>query len=243
MKENHRSDGSLRDQSVLVVGASSGIGRAITVRLANEGARVLAAARREDRLRELQNEAGVDIAVADAADPAQMERLGADAIARFNGLDILVYATGTNTPDRSMERLTVEIWREMMEVNLNGAYYITRAVLPAMRQARRGHLIYIASISAIEPDVSGAAYQASKRGMVGLAHAIRVEEKKNGIRTSAICPGMVETDLLWKRPVQPSPEALAKALQPDDVADLVLAVAQLPERSCVPELHLMPTYL
>ena len=226
-----------------MVGASSGIGRAITVQFAAEGARVLAAARREDLLRELQKETGVDIAVADATDPSQMQKLAADALARFGGLEILVYNTGTNTRDRAMERLTVDGWKEMMEVNLNGAYYITRAVLPSMREARRGHLIYIASISAVVPDISGAAYQASKRGLVALAHAIRVEEKQNGIRTCAICPGVVETELLAHRPVQPTPEVLAKALQPEDVADAVLAVSKLPQRACVPELHLMPTYL
>ena len=64
------------------------------------------------------------------------------------------------------------------------------------------------------PDVSGAAYQASKRGLIGLAHAIRVEEKENGIRTCVICPGLVDTEILEKRPVKPGPEMLAKALQP-----------------------------
>jgi serine 3-dehydrogenase len=243
MNEKHTSQSSLREQSVLIVGASSGIGRVTAVGFAREGARVLAAARREDLLRDLQREAKVEIAVADVTDPPQMQRLGEDAIARFGGLDILVYVTGTNTPDRSLQRLSVEVWREIIEVNLNGAYYITRAVLPAMRQAGRGHLIYIASISGVAPDLSGAAYQASKRGMLGLAHAIRVEEKHNGIRTCAICPGMVDTELLEKRPEKPSPEALAKALQPEDVADAVLAVAKLPQRASVPELHLMPTYL
>ena len=73
-----------------------------------------------------------------------------------------------------------------------------------MRTAGGGHLIYIASISGIVPDISGAAYQASKRGMLGLAHAIRVEEKEKGIRTCVICPGLVETEILEKRPVKPS---------------------------------------
>jgi NADP-dependent 3-hydroxy acid dehydrogenase YdfG len=128
-------------------------------------------------------------------------------------------------------------------VNLNGAYYATRAVLPAMRERKSGHLIYIASISGIVPDVSGAAYQASKRGMIGMAHAIRVEEKENGIRTCAICPGIVDTEILEKRPVKPSPEMLAKALQADDVAEAVLFVAKLPARAAVPELELMPAVI
>src|SRR5204863_4956718 len=106
-----------------------------------------------------------------------------------------------------------------------------------------GHLIYVASISGIVPDISGAAYQATKRGIIGLAHAIRVEEKENGIRTCAICPGLVETEILERRPVKPSAEMLAKALQPVDVAEAVLAVAKLPARAVVPEMQLMPTLL
>ena len=131
----------------------------------------------------------------------------------------------------------------MINVNLNCADYLTQAVLPGMREQKAGHLIYISSISGLVPDISGAAYQASKRGLLGLSHAIRVEEKENGIRTCVICPGLVETEILEKRPVKPSAETLAKALQPEDVAEVVLSVAKLPTRAVVPEMQLMPTYL
>ena len=131
----------------------------------------------------------------------------------------------------------------MLSVNLNGAYYITQAVLPKMRERASGHIIYVASISGIVPDISGAAYQAAKRGIIGLAHAIRVEEKENGIRTCAICPGLVDTEILENRPVKPPAEMLAKAMRPADVAEAIVAVAKLPVRACVPELQLMPTRL
>src|SRR5205809_1309812 len=233
---------SLKGQSVLIVGASSGIGRESAALFAREGANVTASARREDRLRGLQHDLAeegfpIEIASADASNAAEMEQLAGRARARFGSLDILVYSAGTNTPDRSMKRLNQDIWDMMLSVNLNGAYYATRAVLPAMRERKAGHLIYVASISGIVPDVSGAAYQAAKRGILGLAHAIRVEEKENGIRTCAICPGLVETEILERRPVKPTPEVLAKALQPIDVAEAVLAVAQFPPRAVVPELQ------
>lgn len=239
---------SLRDQVVLVVGASSGIGRETAVLFAREGARVFASARREDRLRELQSQLqneghGIEIAPADASDPQAMEQLAGTVKDKLGPVDVLAFSTGTNTPDRYMTRLRPDIWNMMIEVNLNGAYYITRAVLPAMREKGAGHLIYISSISGLVPDVSGAAYQAAKRGLVGLAHAIRVEEKENGIRTCVICPGLVETEILEKRPVKPSAETLAKAMQPEDVAEVVLSIAKLPPRAVVPEIQLMPTYL
>ena len=126
-----------------------------------------------------------------------------------------------------------------MSVNLNAdAYYATHAVLPAMRERRAGHLIYIASVSALAADPSGAAYQAAKRGLLGFAHAVRFEEKENGIRTSVVCPGLVETEILVKRPVQPTRELLDKALQPIYVAEAVLAVAKMPPQATVTELHL-----
>src|SRR5215472_9913762 len=239
---------SLKGQTALVVGASSGIGRETAILLAREGVRVMAAARRQHRLEELRDHLlkeghKLDIAVADAASAPQMNDLAARTLAAFGKLDILVYSTGTNTPDRAMTRLTPALWDELVSVNLNGAYYATAAVLPSMRSARSGHLIYISSISGLVPDVSGAAYQAAKRGMVGLAHAIRVEEKENGIRTCAVCPGLVETELLAKRPVKTPDEIVAKALQPEDVAEVVLAIAKLPPRAAVPEIQLLPTYL
>ncbi len=203
----------------------------------------MASARREDRLRQLQAEAGIDILPADVADAAAMQRLGRTALQRFGGVDILVYAAGTNSPHRWLPHMTVEIWNEVIQVNLNGAYYITHALLPAMRAAKRGHLIYISSISGLMPDISGAAYQASKRGLVALAHAIRVEEKKNGIRTCVVCPGLVKTEILEKRPFKTPEEELAAALEADDVAQAVLAIAKLPARASVPELQILPTLL
>jgi serine 3-dehydrogenase len=239
---------SLKDQVVLVVGASSGIGRATVVLFAREGARVVASARREDRLRGLQDELAkeghaIEIAPADASNADEMEQVARKTLSKFGSIDILVYAAGTNTPDRAMKRLNQEIWDMMISANLNGAYYVTRAALPFMREKGSGHLIYISSISGMVPDVSGAAYQAAKRGLLGLAHAIRVEEKENGIRTCVICPGLVETEILEKRPVKPAAEILAKALQPEDVAEVVVSVAKLPPRAVVPEMQLLPTYL
>ncbi|SPE41356.1 Short-chain dehydrogenase/reductase SDR [Candidatus Sulfopaludibacter sp. SbA3] len=235
---------TVKDHIVLVIGASSGIGRATAVLFAREGARVVASARRQDRLDALRKECpGIETIAADAARVSDMEELARQVLAKHGKIDILVYSAGNNVPDRSLKRLNAELWDMMVSVNLNSAYYITRAVLPAMRERGAGHLIYVSSISGIVPDVSGAAYQAAKRGLLGLAHAIRVEEKENGIRTCVICPGLVNTEILERRPVKPGPETLAKALQPEDVAEAALFVAQLPPRAAVPEMQLLPTLL
>jgi serine 3-dehydrogenase (NADP+) len=235
---------SLKDQVVLVIGASSGIGRATAVLFARQGAKVIASARRQDRLDGLRKECpSIETAAADAARVSEMDKLAQQVLAKHGRVDIMIYSAGTNIPDRSLKRLNPELWDMMVSVNLNSAYYITQAVLPSMREKGAGHLIYVSSISGIVPDVSGAAYQAAKRGLIALAHAIRVEEKENGIRTCVICPGLVDTEILERRPVKTPPETVAKALQPEDVAEAALAVAQLPPRAVVPEMQLLPTYL
>lgn len=239
---------SLKDEAVLVVGASSGIGRSAAILFADAGARVMVSARRKERLDQLRDElAGrghkISAFPADASDPKQAAALGEAALRELGRVDILVYATGTNTPNRHLDKLTPPVWDELINVNLNGAFYVTHAILPSMRAAKKGLLIYVSSISGQTPDVSGSAYQASKRGMIGLAHAIRVEEKDNGIRTCALCPGLVETEILEKRPVKPSRELLDKALQPEDVAETIFAVAQLPPRINISEITVVPTLI
>ena len=227
-----------------MVGASSGIGRATAVLFAREGAKVMAAARRAERLQALKEEVpSIETAVADASDAAAMEQLAAETAQRLGPIDIVVYNTGTNIKDRALTRLSAGLWDMMLSTNLNGAFYISRAVLPSMRERKAGHLIFVSSISGLIPDVSGAAYQAAKRGVIGLAHAIRVEEREHGIRTCVICPGLVDTEILENRPVKPTPEVLAKALQPGDVAEAILAVAKLPARVAIPELQILPTVL
>ncbi len=238
---------SLKDQVVMVVGASSGIGRAAAVLFTREGCKVVAAARRDERLQLLKAELakenyGITVRRADASSTDDMEKLAKETLDTHGKIDILVFAAGINTPDRSTQRLTPAIWNTMVEVNLNGAFYATHAVLPSMRTARAGHLIYISSISGLLTDISGASYQAAKRGVVGMAHAIRMEEKQNGIRTCVICPGLVNTELLEKRPVKPTPEILAQAMQPEDVAETIFYVAKLPARAAIPELQMIPTY-
>lgn len=237
--------GNLKGSRVLVIGASSGMGRETAILFAREGAKVMAAARREDRLNQLRDELGrdghtIDVFGADTQDAQRISELARQTAQRFGGIDILVYATGTNTPDRALTRLNPSVWNELIGVNLTGAYYAADAVLPIMREQKSGLMIFISSMSAHIPDVSGAAYQASKRGLHGLAHAIRVEERANGIRTTVVAPGFTDTEIMRHRPIQPTRAQLDKALRPEDVAQMVLAIAKLPARVHVPEVQMQP---
>ena len=112
-----------------------------------------------------------------------------------------------------------------------------------MRSQGAGLILYIASACVQIPDLSGVSYQATKHGLVGLAHGTFQEEQENGIRTTVIFPGLTDTPLVDKRPAPTPPEVLAKALQPEDVAEACLFAASLPARARVPELVLMPAGL
>jgi NADP-dependent 3-hydroxy acid dehydrogenase YdfG len=231
-----------------VVGASSGIGRATAAVLARGGASVLAVARRGDRLQELSDELereGRTLATctADVTRQEDVQRMGATALAGFGRIDVLVYATGTNLPERRLDVLSPEGWEHLIDTNLTGAYLCTQAVLPAMRSAGGGLIIYLSSAAVQMPDVSGVAYQASKHGLVGLAKGVRVEEKVRGIRTTIIFPGLCDTEILNRRPTPTPDDVLKKALDPHDVAEAIAFVARMPARAIVPEMHILPALL
>jgi NADP-dependent 3-hydroxy acid dehydrogenase YdfG len=237
---------ALNGQVVLVVGASSGMGRVIALMAARAGATVFAAARREDRLQGLQTEADAEglhlfIQKADVASLDDMTELVDRAVRECGRIDIAVYATGTNAPDRAMTVMPPATWNSILETNLTGAFYLSHAVLPVMRKAGTGHIIYVSSTAGAIADLSGAAYQASKRGLLGLAHAIRLEERAAGIRTCCIMPGLTNTELVEKRPEKLSSEVLEKALQPEDVASTIFHVMTLPPRVTVPEILMVPS--
>src|SRR5436305_13222214 len=239
---------SLKDEVVLVIGASSGIGRATALLFARSGAKVVASARRPDRLAELEAETKaigfpMNVQAADASKADEMKTLVDDTNAKFGSVDIMIYAAGTNIPGRALSVLNPETWDMMLDANLNGAYYATYAVLPAMRAAGSGLLLYISSVSGLMADASGASYQAAKSGLVGLAHAARFEERQNGIRTCVVCPGLVDTELVQKRPVKHTAEMLQAAQHPEDVAEMIIAIASLPPRAVVPEIQILPTTL
>ena len=236
---------NLKDQVAIVVGSSSGMGRATAKSLAEAGATVALAARSAHKLEALASEIGGS-AIACAADVQkvdEVESLINTTVERCGRVDILVYATGTNIPDRSLEDLSHETWNMMIGTNLTGAFNCTKAVLPTMRQQQSGLILYLSSGCVQLPDVSGVSYQASKCGLSGLAHGTHKEEQENGIRTTVIFPGLCDTPLVLQRPTPTPPEVMAKALQPQDVADACLFVATLPARARVPELVLLPAGL
>ena len=234
----------LEGRVALVTGASSGIGLATVRLLAGAGASVHGVARRLDVMEgaaEAGAPGGFEPHALDITDVPAIERLVRE-IGERGPLDILVCAAGTNIPERRIGQLTAESWERLLAVNLSGVFHFVRAALPYLRRSR-GCIIIVGSVSGSWPDASGAAYQASKAGVLALARATALEEHSNGVRCSAILPGVVDTPLLEKRPSPPDAETRARMLRPEDVASACLFLATLPPRAYVPELTLLPTAL
>jgi NADP-dependent 3-hydroxy acid dehydrogenase YdfG len=240
--------GGLEGKTVIVAGASSGMGRAVALAAAGAGADVALLARQPELLH-----AAAEAVRATAPGRAVTEIAGdasdGDALTAALGphrvlvdrIDILVNSVGTNVVQRAFGELTATSWAGMLDTNLTAAFNLTRAVIPAMRARGEGLVIHISSMAARRADRSGAAYQAAKAGVVALTHAIMEEERANGIRMTAILPGMTDTPLLNRRPTPPTPEDRARALQPADIAAACLFVMQLPARAHVAEILIQPS--
>src|ERR671921_468978 len=194
-------EGELSRKTTVVIGASSGIGLAVANLFAEAGAAVHAAARRREAIEE---GAGGRSVVAHALDISEKEAVWrlVEEVGEADGLDVLIVAAGMNFPERRLEQLTAESWDAMISVNLSGAFYAIRAALPYLRSSC-GLVVLISSVSGRWPDASGPAYQASKAGMVELAHAAGFEEHVNGVRFTSILPGIVDTPILDNRPEPP----------------------------------------
>ena len=229
--------------TAVVTGAGSGVGRAVALRFAAEGWRVALVGRRAEPLAETAARVHADERMAvvpcDVSVPDAVAAMGAAVLERFGAVDVLVNAAGINVPRRSFAALSLDDWHGVLATNLHGAYYCVRAFLPGMRERRTGTIININSdVGKIARDLAGPAYVSSKFGLMGLTQQINAEERAHGVRACSICPKDVNTPLLDKRPQPPSPEARARMLQPEDIAECVWLAATLPPRALVEEISL-----
>ena len=229
----------------VVTGAGSGVGRASAVKLVQQGWSVALIGRTNETLQKTADLTGN--AKACLITPLRIGDLDAtkkaaeSILSKFGRIDLLVNAAGTNVPKRSLEVLSMSDYHEMMDSNLNGAFYLVQVFLPAMRKQKSGTIVNIVSEAGRQASPkAGPGYVISKFGMVGLTQAINAEERPNGIRACAILPGDIDTPILDKRPAPPDATARSKMLQPEDIADCILLAANLPERAVIEELLIRP---
>lgn len=181
--------------TAVVTGASSGIGRATAVRLVAEGWRVLAVARREDRLRELAEQTGCEVLAVDITSDDSVQRLVERAAELFGGsLNAVVHVAGGALGVETAAEADLEKWQCMYDINVLGTVRVTRALLPALRESGRGDLLFVTSVAGHEAYPGGSGYNAAKAGEHMLANALRLELNGERIRVIEIAPGMVRTE-------------------------------------------------
>jgi len=230
-----------------VTGAGTGIGEAGAVALARDGMTVVLTGRRREPLEAVAKRIAADggkalVEPADVADAAAVRR-AADAIkAAFGRLDVLVNNAGLNVAERRWRNLQPESIQKIIGANLTGAFLVAQAALPLMRLTG-GVMIHTASWAGrfIGP-VSGPAYMAAKHGVVAMSHSLNLEEGRNGIRSSVLCPGEVATPILAHRSPPEKPEDIARMLQSEDMGELIAFVARQPPHVCINEVVISPTH-
>ena len=237
----------LEGKTAIVTGGATGIGQAIAAALAHEGCRVAIAGRSQEKLQKAAAEwkaktplLARQVDVADRESVAALVDWAADQLGQ---VDILVNNAGINSRTRLMSDMPPEVWDKTLNINATGVYNCMRAVLPQMRKRRDGLIVNISSIAGKRASLlGGAAYCASKFAMAALGLTVALEEGGNGIRVTTVYPGEVDTPILEDRPKPLSAEHRSRILRPEDVANVVLAVACLPPRAHVPELIIKPTW-
>ena len=233
--------GILAGRVVLITGASSGIGEAAAKLFAAEGAKLVLAARRLDRIQalaaEIEAAGGEALAVrADVTSEADVEAMFAALKARFGKIDVLINNAGISG-DIGIEDLTLDDWRRIIDTNLTSAFLCARAAFAPMREQGRGRIINVGSISARTPRPNSPAYAASKYGIEGLTRSLALDGREHGIVASIVHPGTTKTEL--SEVVQKMTPG-RRVMLADDVAQMIVLMAGLPDGTNVFEALMLP---
>jgi len=243
---------SLKDKVVFVTGASSGIGQATAQAFAAEGAKVLMCARRAERLEglaqtiEYEHKAAVHYFRLDVRDQPAVDQAIAGLAPEWRAIDILVNNAGLSRGLDKLPQGLLDDWEEMIDTNVKGLLYVSRAVIPGMVERGRGHIINVGSIAGHEVYPGGNVYCATKFAVRALSKGLRLDLNGTPIRVSEVAPGMVETEFSLVR-FHGDAERADKVYQgltplgPDDVADAVVWCATRPAHVNVSEIVIMPT--
>lgn len=218
---------SWRDKVVVITGASSGMGRALALRVAREGARVALVARRAADLRQVAEEIGgrddaTLVLPCDVAERAEVMRAAEQVHHHYGRVDVLVNNAGYGRHRRFLDWDLDDIER-MMRVNYFGSVYWTKALLPAMVERGEGWIVFMASVAGKIGVPDETAYVASKFALVGLAEALSLEIEDLGVHVLTVCPGAIDTDFFDQEARQRMPEVARRSMiGPEPVIEAVL---------------------
>ena len=234
---------TLQNKRVVVTGGATGIGFAIANLFAQSGAKVAIGSRRESAISDaiaFSNNLLIGHCL-DVANRESVESFFEWFDKSIGHVDILVNAAGVNIRDRSINAMAPEQWDQVMAINATGAYNCIHCVLPQMRLRHCGMIINISSVAGKRAlALGGVAYAASKFAMTALGTCVSNEVGVEGIRVTNVYPGEVDTPILEQRPTPVSDEHRQAILRPEDIANIVVGLASLPERVHVPEIVIKP---
>ena len=222
----------LKNKNALITGAGKGIGKAIALALAKEGVNVILLARTQDEIEKVAAKArSLRVkALAITADVADINSVNAaveKALTEFKFIDILINNAGIAAFGKFLE-LEPADWERIIQVNLMGSYYVTRAVLPNMIKRQTGDIINISSTAGLNGNALTSAYSASKFAILGLTDSLMQEVRKHNIRVTALTPSTVATDMAKElKLTDGNPE---KVMQAEDMAELIIAQLKLNRR-------------
>jgi NAD(P)-dependent dehydrogenase (short-subunit alcohol dehydrogenase family) len=239
--------GALEGKTALVTGGGTGIGRAVAIDLAREGASVTVCGRRQGPLEETATaiaELGrtASLLTADLTDPESIDALAQNLIDDQGGVDILINNAGFSSKVRSARYIDADEWRAVMDVNTMGPAMLTRALLPAMIDKGEGDVVMVASMAGVRPNVmAGVVYSSAKTAARAYMDVLASEVRKFGIRCITVCPGEVDTEILDNRALPPDAETRALMMLPEDISAAVLMAVSLPRRAMVSEIAIGAT--
>ena len=236
------------DKTVFITGATSGIGRATALLLGGKGCRIIACGRREERLAELREQLGdrVCTLVFDVRDRDEVRAAIASLRPPFDRVDVLINNAGNAHGLDPVQAGDPDDWDAMIDINVKGLLYVTKALLPTLMESRQGHIINIGSTAAKEVYPGGNVYCASKHAVDALNAGLRIDLNGTGIRVGAIHPGLVETEFSLVRFKGDAPRASRvyqgyEPLRPEDIAEIVWFAMSQPSHVNIADLVVMPT--
>jgi len=237
----------LTNKIVLVTGASSGIGRATAIRFSDAGARLIVAARREDRLKQLAKELKTDcyVMALSVRDRLAVEKTLGSLPKEWQAIDILVNNAGLSRDLSKLHEGRHDSWEDMIDTNVKGLLWVSRAVIPGMVARGRGHVINVGSIAGHEVYPGGNVYCASKFAVDALTKGMRMDLVDTPVRVTTVDPGMVETEFSEVR-FYGDKERAKKVytgitpLTADDIADAIVWAATRPDNVQIAQIVIMP---
>jgi len=230
----------LEGKKVLITGASSGIGKAIAILFAKEGADLCLVARRAEELSKVAEQCrAVGVKVldlnVDITKKTEVEKMALESLSVFDQIDILINNAGYGRYG-PFTTIPIEEWDKMWMINVRGLVLVIQAIIPHMIARQMGHIVNISSIHGIHTSANASAYCATKFAVTGLSEALSKELWKDGIKVSAVCPGGVLTPFLGIAPEQKNQEYL----EPEEVARVVLDVVTAPGKALIMKVVIAP---